>query len=102
MAKRGAGQLRCLATRPTRLRYDHAGRRGAPVTRRWGSYDTALGRLAIRCDKAGWAATTRPQQAMIRPCVRPPVRACALLGVLAGQQAVHLVHPACFWTQYCF
>ena len=28
--------------------------------------------------------------------------AWACLGVLLGQQAVHLVHPACFWTQYYF
>ena len=73
-----------------------AGARGAPRaqghTRRKGARrcDTS----AWRCDMAGWAATTKPLCAL--------GRACARLGVLLGQQAVHLVHPACFWTQYCF
>ena len=65
-------------------------------------------RAPARCDIAAWVAirpraTTmiRPQRPTTRPCVSTPGRACADLGVLLGQQAVHLVHPAYFWTQYC-
>ena len=70
-----------------------ARRRGAGRARRgagsWRSRGTTRGA------RGTWAcgAATRP--------LRAPGRACAPLGVLLGQQAVHLVHPACFWTQYC-
>ena len=76
------------------LRYGHcaydtargapATRRPAPTTRLAGACDTALG----ACDTVGWGGHDTATRAR--------------LGVLAGQQVVHLVHPACFWTQYCF
>ena len=34
--------------------------------------------------------------------IGPRRAACAHLGVLLGQQPMHLVHPACFSTQYYF
>ena len=66
-----------------RLRHGDA----AVTTRRWGPQH---GRLR---------AATRRLAATIQPCVREPGRTwvCWL-----GQQAIHLVHPAYFWTQYCF
>ena len=56
--------------------------------------DTAL-RAAIRPRAT---ATIRPQRPATPPGARASGRAFAYLGVLLGQQAVHLVHSACFWT----
>ena len=53
-------------------------------------------RWAGRAGRAGGARTLVVQGAELKRT------ACAHLGVLLGQQAVHLVHPACFLTQYCF
>ena len=82
---------------------------------RWGTgaetRGTARHALHERCDTAAWAAirprasaTTQPGLPMTRPGVSTPGRAGAHLGVLLGQQAVHLVHSACFdpvLTQHC-
>ena len=70
----------------------------ARAARRAGARDTATW-AAIRPRAT---ATIRPQRPATRPCKRTPGRACVHLGVLLGQQAVHLVHSTYFWTQYCF
>ena len=77
-----------------------AGALGGQAGGRWESV------RAGRCDTAEGPAATRRWGAKIWPHARGHVcgldAACAHLGVLLGQQAVHWVHPTCFLTQYCF
>ena len=70
---------------------------GAGAGRRW-----ALGGTGARGDQAGRAGWAR--RALGARGVGRRRAACSRLGVLLGQQAMHLVHSACFdlvLTQYC-
>ena len=52
--------------------------------------------------RPGGQAATRRWEAPRHGRARASGLAYGHLGVLLGQQAVHLVHPAYFWTQYYF
>ena len=77
----------CAAT----LRWTPTTRGLCASTRLAGAYDTAS--WGLRHD----AGSAHDTAAHVR--LGAPVR--TWVGWL-GQQVVHLVHPACFWTQHCF
>ena len=102
-----------LGPRYDRGKVQRGAGQGVHGTARRGARVSAATRQPVRCDKAmqacdttGVSATTRRYTALggatTQPCARAwerlcvPGRAYACLGVLLGQQAVHLVHSICF------
>ena len=73
------------------LRYSAQQGHDTPQGHALARYDTA----AWACDTTGGPATTR------RHCVCARAALAHLVSIL-GQLAVHLMHPASFWTQYYF
>ena len=118
-ARRGAGMGRDIARRGAQ--HSAQGRAtqhaGARDTARRGARHSAQGRATQRAgaraahghDTAARPAT-RPAEGLRHDAIVPTIRhARAAMGAPVriwvcwlGQQTVQLVHPACFWTQYCF
>ena len=116
----------CVATRHRRAGVGRTGRRWARRRRRPGTLGTARKDAGVARRDAGadarhgrhsaqgcargalrYGRGPRPRHGQACPRhnhVRAPGCACVRLGVLLGQQAVHLVHSAYFnpfLTQYC-